>query len=145
MKQSLITTELPRRELLCYLCGATLGLCRPLISRSVGAAPEKIVQAKEAVDHLLLGASDLDAGIAWLEKLTGVKAVAGGSHPGRGTRNALIALGGKRYLEIIAPDPAQQIYDFQIDLRQLTTPRLITWAAATGDINALAQRARRWV
>lgn len=142
MNQPRATGVITRRRLL-QLSGGTMfcGLA-PLGGSEVFSAPEKLMQAKEAVDHLLLGVSDLDAGIAWLEKLTGVRAVAGGSHPGRGTRNALLALGGKRYLEIIAPDPAQPAFDFQIDLRQLAAPRLITWAAATTDINALAQRAR---
>ncbi len=103
---------------------------------------EKLIPAKAAVDHLLLGAADLDRGVAWFEKLTGVKAVVGGVHPGAGTRNALVALGGRQYLEIIAPDPAQTAYNFQIDVRKLTEPRLITWAAVTADINAVAQQAR---
>ncbi len=103
---------------------------------------EKLMAAKAAVDHLLLGAADLDQGIAWFEKLTGVKAAIGGVHPGRGTRNALVSLGGRQYLEIIAPDPAQTAYNFQIDIRRLAEPRLITWAAATSDINGIAQKAR---
>jgi hypothetical protein len=103
---------------------------------------EKLVPAKTAVDHLLLGAADLDQGVAWFEKLTGVKAVAGGVHPGAGTRNALVSLGGRRYLEIIAPDPAQTAYNFQIDVRKFAEPRLITWAAATADLNAVAEKAR---
>lgn len=40
-----------------------------------------------AVDHLLLGTRDLDAGIDWVAQRTGVTAVIGGSHPGRGTHN----------------------------------------------------------
>jgi len=103
---------------------------------------EKLISAKAAVDHLLLGAADLDRAVAWFEKLSGVKAVIGGVHPGRGTRNALVALGGRQYLEIIAPDPAQTAYDFQIDVRGLTEPRLITWAAVTPDINSVAEKAR---
>jgi hypothetical protein len=95
-----------------------------------------------AVDHLLLGVSDLDRGIAWVEKAIGVRAVLGGSHPGVGTRNALLSLGGRRYLEIIAPDPAQKVFDFRIDLRRLSEPRLITWGAATRDIDSLAKKAR---
>lgn len=98
--------------------------------------------AVSAVDHLLLGVSDLDRGIAWLEKRTGVKAAVGGSHPRMGTRNALAALGGRRYLEIIAPDPAQTAFNFRIDVRKLSEPRLITWASGTNDIEAMAKRVR---
>lgn len=98
--------------------------------------------AVTAVDHLLLGVSDLDRGIAWVEERTGVRAAAGGSHPGRGTRNALLSLGGRHYLEIIAPDPAQSTFNFQIDVRTMATPRLITWAASTTDIDAAAKSAR---
>jgi hypothetical protein len=131
---------LTRREIL-RLIGAPF-----LVNLSVGgrsmAAPEKLISATNAVDHLLLGASDLDQGIAWVEKTTGVKAVAGGSHPGVGTRNALLSLGGKQYLEIIAPDPAQTAFNFQIDVRKLAVPRLITWAAVTTDVNAVAKIAR---
>ena len=105
-------------------------------------AAEGSTAAVSAVDHLLLGVSDLDRGIAWVEEKSGVRAVVGGSLPGVGTRNALLSLGGRRYLEIIAPDPAQTAFTFRIDLRTLSEPRLITWAAATRDIDALAKKAR---
>ncbi len=94
------------------------------------------------VDHLLLGVGDLDRGIDWVENLTGVRAAAGGSHPGAGTRNALLALGGRRYLEIIAPDPAQTTYTFPVDVRSLNEPRLVTWAMAATDLNKLIGVAR---
>jgi len=97
---------------------------------------------RDAVDHLLLGAPDLDKGIAWVEERIGVKAQVGGSHPGVGTRNALVSLGERQYLEIIAPDPAQPAFNFQIDLRKLTTPRLVTWAASTQDLDDVVSRAR---
>jgi hypothetical protein len=104
------------------------------------AAP---TSARDAVDHLLLGAPDLDAGIAWFEERTGVKAAIGGVHPGAGTRNALASLGGRQYLEIIAPDPAQSVFNFQIDLRRLTAPRLVTWAATSSDVEATAAAATK--
>ena len=106
-----------------------------------GAAMQ-LTPAIKAVDHLLLGVGDLDQGIAWVAERTGVRAVVGGSHPGRGTRNALVSLGPLQYLEIIAPDPAQTTYTFQIDVRPLKEPRLINWAAATTDIDGVAQRAK---
>jgi hypothetical protein len=130
--------ELTRRELF-RLCAAA-GLAARLghtMSADQGSMP-----MTGAVDHLLLGTSDLDRGIAWVEKLTGVRAPIGGSHPGVGTRNALISLGGRQYLEIIAPDPAQTTYTSSWDVRTLTEPRLITWAAATADIDAVDRRIR---
>jgi hypothetical protein len=110
------------------------------LSRTSMAAP---IPARDAVDHLLLGAPDLDAGIAWFEERTGVKAAIGGVHPGAGTRNALASLGRRQYLEIIAPDPAQSAFNFQIDLRRLTAPRLVTWAAATSSVEATAAAATK--
>ena len=94
--------------------------------------------AATAVDHLILGASDLNAAIDWLEKKSGVRAIVGGSHPGRGTRNALVALAGRQYLEILAPDPAQG--GGRSDLHQLAEPKMIGWAAATDSIDSVASR-----
>jgi Glyoxalase-like domain len=101
------------------------------------------VPMRTALDHLLLGVADLDRGIAWIERLTGVKAAVGGSHPGRGTRNALISFGTRQYLEIIGPDPVQTGVTDNLGLASLTEPRLINWAAATRDIDGLAARARQ--
>lgn len=130
--------RLNRRKLLTMFGGAGIvSLTGGILSKGQSLAP-----AVNAVDHLLFGINDLDRGISWVEKMTGVKAVAGGSHPGVGTRNALVSLGGRRYLEIIAPDPAQASYNSNIDVRNLAEPRLITWAALAMDINAAAGRVR---
>jgi len=94
------------------------------------------------LDHLILGINDLDRGVAWVEERTGVRAAWGGVHPGRGTRNALLALGPDCYLEIMAPDPAQSSLAWFTQLREMAEPRLITWAVHTSDLSALAQKAR---
>ncbi len=96
------------------------------------------------LDHIMWGARDLDAGIAFLEAKTGVKAVFGGVHPKRGTRNALLSLGQGQYLEILALDPAQpNVRDERVaELERLTAPRILTWAAATRDIEALDKKVR---
>lgn len=105
-------------------------------------AQETLAPAVTLVDHLILGSAGLDRGVEWVQRLTGVAAIVGGSHPGRGTRNALLSLGGRQYLEILAPDPAQPAAGLPTDLRALTTPKLIGWAARATDIDALASSIR---
>ena len=96
-------------------------------------------------DHILVGAADLDHGIDWMQERSGVRAIFGGVHPGRGTRNALLSLGPRRYLEIIAPDPQQSSAtsgnDTASRLRAIQEPRIIGWAAHTNDLASLVQKA----
>jgi hypothetical protein len=86
------------------------------------------------LDHIVLGCSDLHNGIDSLEKLSGYRAAIGGSHPGVGTWNALLALGGRRYLEIVAPDPQQDRQLWPEDLLNLTGPLIIGWALRHKDL-----------
>ena len=93
-----------------------------------------------AFDHMLLGCGDLEKGIAFVEQKLGVQASFGGVHPGRGSRNALLSLGERRYLEVIAPDPAQPRSTDVRGLYQLDAPRLIGWAAHVDDMDALIKK-----
>jgi hypothetical protein len=126
------------RRLFLALTGTTI-LARP------ASSSENEVPA--LLDHILLGCKDLDRGIDFVEARSGVRAAFGGVHPGVGTRNALLSLGERRYLEIIAPDPTQDtVKPYAVQqltvIKQLTTPRLIGWAAHPGDIETFAKTLR---
>jgi hypothetical protein len=107
-------------------------------------ANEPVQQKAESVlDHLLLGAPDLDTGIEWLREKTHVRAMEGGNHPGAGTRNALLSMGNRQYIEIISIDAKQTTTSHTAELiRGLRAPRLITWAAATTNILSLLHLAQ---
>jgi hypothetical protein len=89
-------------------------------------------------DHLLFGVSDLEHGVQWFEQRSGVHAMKGGVHPGQGTRNALVSLGGEHYLEIIAPDPDQSGGERRAQVSTLGEPRLINFAVRTHDMEGTA-------
>jgi hypothetical protein len=120
-----------------------------LLAAAAALVPNALAssEAPHMLDHILLGSNDLNAGINFIEEHTGVRAAIGGVHPGRGTRNALLSLGERRYLEIIAPDPAQsKIADVGLalfnTLKSLTVPTLVGWAAHPGDIDMFAKKLR---
>ncbi len=94
------------------------------------------------IDHLMWGAPSLEAGMAEAARLFGVAPAPGGVHPGLGTCNALLSLGESVYLEVIAPDPAQDLSgNLGGRLARLTAPSLITWAAAAPGLASVAERA----
>lgn len=95
----------------------------------------------DRVDHLVYAVPDLAVGVAQVEVLFQVSAKPGGRHPDFGTANALVALGGSRYLEIVGPDPDRMDPAppsiFLVD--QLAGPRLVTWAAKSTDLSEAAR------
>ncbi len=119
-----------------FFLAATAGFA--LTPKFVRASDE----APAMLDHILLGCTDLATGINFVEKHTGVRAAFGGVHPGRGTRNALLSLGEKHYLEIIALDPLQSDAPDHYGVAKLIEPRLVGWAAHPGDLNSFAARLR---
>jgi Glyoxalase-like domain len=134
-------TFIPRRSFV-FITGAALAVPNSLLGpqRQQSDVPPLVDQVPPMLDHILLGCNDLQPGIAFVEQRTGVRAVFGGVHPGRGTQNALISLGTRRYLEIIAPDPQQtgSPSELPAKLKKLSEPRLVGWAAHPGDVQVLA-------
>ena len=89
-----------------------------------------------ALDHLVYATPDLDETIDELAHRLGVRATAGGQHFGRGTRNALLALGPSSYLEVVGPDHAQPapLAPRWFGIDTLRRPRLVAWAAVAHDL-----------
>ena len=119
---------MPRRAIAAL--AALLAVCTAATSAT------KVDPIVDRVDHLMFAVADLNAGIAQIEAMTGVKARFGGAHPGRGSRNALLSLGPRAYLEIIAPDPEQSSPRSleSLGLSATRQSRLIGWAFNSADL-----------
>ena len=100
------------------------------------------------LDHVVVAARTLEEGAAWVQARLGVAPVPGGKHPLMGTHNRVLALGKRRYLEVIAIDPGApapaRARWFGLDseaMRQRLArgPALIHWVMRTGDIEAALQ------
>ncbi len=94
------------------------------------------------IDHLLLGVPELGAGVRWIQDEFSIAADKGGRHLGMGTHNALVGLGGRTYLEVIAPDPEQLVPQAALPhgLGVLSMPGLINWAVRVPDMDTWAAR-----
>ncbi len=94
-------------------------------------------------DHLVVAATTLEDGIDYVADLIGVAPTLGGKHVAMGTHNALLSLGARAFLEVIAIDPAgtEPARPRWFDLDSVAMqgeigerPRLIHWVARTTDI-----------
>jgi hypothetical protein len=97
------------------------------------------------IDHIVYGVPRrLAQAVAWFAGLTEAQPARGGSHEGMGTANFLIGLGAGAYLEIIGPDPdqPQPVGGRWFGIDRLTTPRIVTWAIRTADIDGSVAAAR---
>jgi hypothetical protein len=100
-----------------------------------------------APDHLVVAATTLADGIEYVAELTGIAPVPGGRHLAMGTHNALLSLGERFFLEIIAIDPAGTkpsrprwfgLDDIALQAELTERPRLIHWVARTDAIDSTA-------
>jgi hypothetical protein len=100
-----------------------------------------------APDHLVVAATTLADGIEYVAELTGAVPVPGGRHLAMGTHNALLSLGERFYLEIIAIDPEGispprprwfGLDDIALQAELTLRPRLIHWVARCDAIERTA-------
>jgi glyoxalase-like protein len=100
-------------------------------------------------DHVILGCASLAQGIEHVERLTGATPVAGGRHEAMGTHNALVKLGQRLYLEILAIDPdgkapaRKRWFDLDTPAMQAALadkPQVIGWSARSDDIDDALMR-----
>lgn len=94
-----------------------------------------------ALDHVLIAVTDLDEAGRAIEAGWGVEAVAGGRHPGFGTANRIVPLGGA-YLELVAvADPVEAAASvFGRWVAGAAAGRPMGWAVRTDDIDGVARR-----
>jgi Glyoxalase-like domain len=93
------------------------------------------IAPRAQLDHIVVGIRRLDEGIAQFAQLTGVKAGIGGKHPGRGTENALVSLGGGSYIELLAPQPGAALSPQDQALRNLERLTIIDWAVSVPEVD----------
>jgi Glyoxalase-like domain len=95
------------------------------------------------LDHLVIGAASLEAGIEYVKEVLGVDIPAGGHHEKMGTCNHLMQLGNDVFLEVIAIDetlaapsrPRWYGLDDPFVVQKIKTrPALLTWVVNTPDI-----------
>jgi len=95
------------------------------------------------IDHIVYAVRDLDTAAARFADEYGLVAVAGGRHPGWGTENRIVALGGA-YLELVqVADPERATATEFGRAIQRATERgdgLAGWAVATDELGAVADR-----
>ena len=102
-----------------------------------------------ALDHLVVAARTLEAGVAWCEATFGIAPEAGGRHALMGTHNRVFSVASeafpKAYLEIIAIDPeapapaGARWFDLDAAALQRTLdagPQLVHWVARCEAIDA---------
>lgn len=88
------------------------------------------------IDHIVYCVPDLEKGVDHIANLFGIEPVIGGNHLTKGTKNALLNLGKKCYLEILAID--EKNLDFRgerwmgIDL--MDRPKITRWSLKSTEL-----------
>jgi hypothetical protein len=112
----------------------------------MAVAPTQAVPVQ--LDHLVVVAASLEAGVAWCEATLGVSPGPGGRHALMGTHNRLLRVSSptfaQAYLEVIAIDPAAppplRPRWFGMDTPWRGSPRLVHCVLSTPALQATRQR-----
>jgi len=98
------------------------------------------------LDHLVIGASSLEQGVAYVKSSLGLDIPKGGEHPLMSTHNHLMQLGNDTFLEVVAinPDAGQPkrprwfgLDDPSVRSSLAVQPRLLTWVVNTDALEQL--------
>jgi len=99
-----------------------------------------------AIDHIVIGAANLEQGVAYIQEKLGIDIPKGGEHPLMGTHNHVMQLGDNSFLEVIAINPAASaptrprwfgLDDAGVQQSIKKEPRLLTWVVNTTDLVGL--------
>lgn len=105
---------------------------------------------RATLDHLVVAANRLADGVRHVADALGIDPTPGGKHDYMNTHNAVLRLGPRTYLEIIAIDPdagpahAPRWFDLDGEATQARLeqqPRLLTWVARCDDLEAVTEAA----
>jgi len=105
---------------------------------------------KSSIDHLVIGAANLEQGVNFVKNKLGVDMPFGGAHLTMGTHNHLMQLGNGTFLEIIAinneikkpNNPRWYGLDDPLVRQQINQePMLLTWVVNTQNITDLITKA----
>lgn len=118
--------------------GTSSGALAASLLSDGGASADEVPAIPPDLDHIIVGFPNLENGINRLFQLSGYRAAVGGSHPNRGTRNALLNLGNNSYLELLAPDPAQPALLWHKEIAALTELTIVGWAIRHAELDKLA-------
>ncbi|MDB6176400.1 VOC family protein [Paracoccus sp. Z330] len=98
------------------------------------------------IDHIAIGAANLEQGQAALRDILGVTVPPGGKHEAMSTHNCVMQTGNQTFLEIIAIDPDApapgRVRWFSLDDdatrdRIAQRPRALCWVVGTDDLDAV--------
>jgi hypothetical protein len=122
-------------ELRVYGAGMTAILLRRPKCRQLNGG--HVLQS--CIDHIVITARTLQAGVQAVEQALGVSMQAGGEHPDMGTHNYVLKLGKDVFLEVIAVNPAAASPGrprwFDLDAADsMRSPRLAAWVSRTTNI-----------